>query len=171
MNILLYMCESTFEKVKHIVNIIDPKIKLLNISNTFNLKTGSNYMNSILNKKNVMLFIEKNNITNFVFECSISDIMLCYNDEFIRAPLNFDENTVRIGIMKMINGDNTICTICYENTIHTIACTQCFSPFCHNCTLKLLKNYDNVVIENKITKLKCPSCNEHKIVLDILFEK
>lgn len=46
-----------------------------------------------------------------------------------------------------------------------------FSPFCHNCTLKLLKNYDNVVIENKITKLKCPSCNAHKIVLDILFEK
>ena len=123
-----------------------------------------------MNKNNVILYVEKNNTTQFYFDFfEQSSIVLFYKDNYKSMPYDFNEHTVKLGISKMINSDNDFCITCCNPTTRSTTCEQCATTYCATCMLKQAENVNNI-ISNKQIHIKCPACNIHGIILNYPIE-
>ena len=157
---------SQFKTIKKIINELNNKISVINISNTFTRDSCEKYICGNMNNDKVALYIEKNKHTSFYFMmCPQSDIIVLYKDNFTNAPLNFNENTVKLGISRILSNDNNNCNICYNQTTMSTICQQCALGYCSKCILKLSNNSKTNIKNNKIY-IGCPICNTNNIILD-----
>ena len=147
-------------KLKKIIELIDPKIKLENMTGKFNRSTQKKILNKIKNNSNVIVVACQKYQNETLFQSHDKNVALFFKNRYIFFDSDIDFQDIKMSIVRMINGDNADnkCGICMENIKErTMPCTTCGTPMCLKCTSNLM----NQINSNGI--LKCPYCRSDGI--------
>lgn len=148
-------------KLKDLVNQIDPDIKLENMTGKFNKFTSKKILNQIRNNDKRLLIVCQKFPNEAIFRSNDKNIALFFKNRYIFFDSTIDSNDLNVTIRKMIKEDDSYnhCKICTKSIKESIPCTACGTLICYPCTLQILKNTN---MDNTST-LKCPSCQSNSI--------
>lgn len=104
---------------------------------------------------NLLIFIEKNSINNYIFEnlsyqtpTDECGFIIGYCGRVLTIPTASNNKEKLVLIKKFIINEKECC-ICFEEETSSIICKQCGNYTCHNCLHNMLKNNP---------ELFCPVC-------------
>ena len=168
-----------YTKLNNIIKSIDDKVTLVDVSSTFNRRNYTRYINNIKTKPNVMLFVQKNTVSQWwfrVFHHDAAGVAIFYIDSNFTYPSVLDESLLKFPMRRILAGENHCCSICLETVDSTLTCLRCGVAICSKCLIHWLPRAEKE-LDNNILKVVCTTCKmkglflQYPVRLEVLDDK
>ena len=159
------MEQNLFNIVKSVVEELRPSIKIINLTETFNLDNCSKYVESLNGNPDVMLFAEKTDANKeYFYIFPDSAFVLFYGEDYRNCPEHFEKREMKIAISRLINGTDNACCVCFLEPMQSASCCQCQMSICNKCLLQMAGD-ERSIVDGSVMKVLCPVCNTNSIII------
>lgn len=143
--------------------LTEKKYKVIDLTQVMTLKSYSKYVESLINKPEVIAYFKKNDDNAVIFKmCNAMSTCNYYfinKDNYIFTSINDKlENHVKLCINKFLK-EETDCGICLDKKDNKRAlCKKCAFAMCPSCVKQIIKT--------KMTnQIDCPQCNQEAQII------